>query len=230
MHVRDGTILSKILTVIVPFFIAGMQRLFTLTIRRKYLNREALLSIKENNQPYILSVWHACVLWAPFFHRKHGIQAMVSPSRDGELIARVVEWSGNHSVRGSSRQGGARALRELLRLLRHGHPACIVPDGPLGPAFELKPGILALAQSTGVAIIPFHYEANSQWVARSAWDKHRIPRPFSTVYLSYGEPIYLEKSLSDEEFARAGERIQEAMMENMYRCQKAAGIEPGRDT
>tara|TARA_B100001939_G_scaffold283511_2_gene252898 strand:+ start:54969 stop:55661 length:693 start_codon:yes stop_codon:yes gene_type:complete len=230
MHVREGTFLSRVLTAIVPAMIAVMQRLFSLSLRRKYLNREALLSIKENKQPYILSVWHACVLWAPFFHRKHGIQAMVSPSRDGELIARVVEWSGNFSVRGSSRQGGARALRGLLKLLRQGHPACIVPDGPLGPAFELKPGVLALAQSTGVPIVPFHYEASRQWVARHAWDKHRIPRPFSTVYLSYGDPIYLEKSLSNEDFALAAEKIQKSMMENMYRCQKAAGIEPGRDT
>lgn len=229
MHVRDGTLLSNILTAIVPALIAGMQRLFTITIRKRYLNQEAFLNIKNQDQPYILAVWHACVLWAPFFHRKHGIQALVSPSRDGELIARVVEWSGNYSVRGSSRQGGARALRELLKLLKGGHPTCIVPDGPLGPAFELKPGLIALARSTGVPIIPFHYEANHQWVARKAWDKHRIPGPLSTVYLSYGDPIFV-RSLDADEFAGIKDRIQSRMMENMHRCQKAAGIPPGRDT
>lgn len=206
-----------------------MQRFFSLTIRRRYLNREALDSLRGQSKPYILSVWHACVLWAPFFHKNHGIQAMVSPSRDGELIARVVEWSGNHCIRGSSNKGGSRALIALLRLAKSGHPSCIVPDGPLGPAFECKGGILTMAQKSGLPIIPFHYEATRQWVALKAWDRHRIPGPFSTLYMSYGDPFFVPAALSDEQFDSLRRELEKKMMENMYRCQEAAGYPPGSD-
>ena len=47
--------------------------------------------------------------------------------------------------------------------------------------------------------------------------------------MSYGDPIYLDPG-ENQDLTLSIERIQSAMMENMYRCQKAAGMEPGRDT
>lgn len=229
MRLPEDSILSRILVVLLPAFIALSQRVLSLTIRRRHLNREALQQLRSREQPYILGIWHASVLWAPFFHRKHGIQAMVSPSRDGELIARVVEWSGNHCIRGSSNRGGTRALMGMVRMVRNGSPACVVPDGPLGPPFECKGGIISIAQKTGIPIIPFHYEASRQWVARKAWDKHRIPKPFSVIYMSYGDPIYIPSRLSEEQFEEARKDVEQRMLENMRRCQQAAGHAPGSD-
>ncbi|MCB1171202.1 MAG: lysophospholipid acyltransferase family protein [Leptospiraceae bacterium] len=230
MRIPEDSLLSKALTAILPAFIALVQRAFSITIRRRYLNRQALDAVRAEGKPYIMAVWHCCVLWTPFFHKNHGIQAMVSPSRDGEIIARVVEWSGNYCIRGSSNQGGSRALIGLVRLAKKGHPSGIVPDGPLGPAFECKGGIITIAQRTGLPIIPFHYEASKQWVAKSAWDKHRIPGPFSTLYMSYGEPFYVPSRLSDEQFDALRRELGKKMMENMHRCQEAAGYAPGSDT
>ncbi|MBU43959.1 MAG: hypothetical protein CMN76_12125 [Spirochaetaceae bacterium] len=229
MRIKENSLLSRVLTATLPWIIYTLQRMVRLTIQKKYLNAEPFERIRQSKEPYILAVWHCCVLWAPFFHRNHGIKAMISPSRDGEIIARVVESSGNQCVRGSSGKNGARALKTLIGLLKDGHPACIVPDGPLGPAFQAKAGIVALGRSTKVAIIPFHYEGTRQWVANHAWDKHRIPAPFCKLYMSYGDPIYLDPG-ENQDLTLSIERIQSAMMENMYRCQKAAGMEPGRDT
>ena len=229
MRLKADSLASRIATSIVPYSIAWMQRSFSLTIKRRYLNQEPFLRIKEEGA-YILGVWHASVLWAPFFHPYHEIRAMVSPSRDGELIARVIKSSGNYSVRGSSSRGGATALRTLLKELKRNHPICIVPDGPRGPAFRCQGGIVAAAMQSGKPIIPFHYEARPQWVARKVWDKHRLPRPFSTIYLCYGDPIFVPPKLKADEFEARRLIIEEAMMANMRRCQTAAGYAPGSDT
>jgi lysophospholipid acyltransferase (LPLAT)-like uncharacterized protein len=204
-----------------------MYRCLAFTLRIERHNHEALMRYKSDGKPYILSVWHACVLWTPFFHRRHGIRALVSASRDGEIIARVVEATGNATVRGSSRRGGSKAFRQLLRLANEGNPICIVPDGPLGPAFESQGGVSTLSAKTDVVVIPFHYESARQWVAHGAWDKHRIPKPFSHIHLKYGEPFTIPRGLTSLE---ARNLVQDRMIKNMHECQKLAGLEPGHTT
>ena len=39
----------------------------------------------------------------------------------------------------------------------------ITPDGPLGPPEKIQSGVVLLAKYSGVPIIPWHYEADSQW-------------------------------------------------------------------
>ena len=117
MRIKENSLLSRVLTATLPWIIYTLQRMVRLTIQKKYLNAEPFERIRQSKEPYILAVWHCCVLWAPFFHRNHGIKAMISPSRDGEIIARVVESSGNQCVRGSSGKntsgdGSSRTNRE----------------------------------------------------------------------------------------------------------------------
>ena len=76
------------------------------------------------------------------------------------------------------------------------------------------------AMMSGSPIIPFHYEGVRQWIAEKAWDKHRVPKPFTRVVVSYGEPIYIPPKLSEEEFEVQKGIVQKAMEENMERCQQ----------
>jgi lysophospholipid acyltransferase (LPLAT)-like uncharacterized protein len=54
-----------------------------------------------------------------------------------------------------------------------------------------QPGAVWLASATGNPLLPFHLEASSAWTAHS-WDRTQIPKPFSTVALTVGEPLYVE--------------------------------------
>lgn len=203
----------------IPFIVTSLQKLLNITFRKHWIGKERFEQIARGHESFILSIWHTNVLYSPLFNRNRGIHVMISDSKDGEFIARTVARFGNKTIRGSSSHGGKRALKEAIKVLRRGDPLAITPDGPNGPPFKLKDGVIALASLTQSPIIPFHYEADRQWLLRS-WDKHRIPKPFANIVLSYGAPIYLPKDILPSEYHLHKERVERAMIANMYACQR----------
>lgn len=204
----------------IPIFIVTLQRLYGLTLKRIDVGREAVDRLKEKNQSWIYAIWHTNVLLSPYLHRGQNINVMISASKDGEIINRVVYRFGNRAIRGSSSRGGMKALRTLLDELQKGHSAAITPDGPRGPAFKLQNGVVIAASRGKAPIVPFHYEAKRQWIAEKSWDKHRIPKPFTTLVVHYGEPIYIPEKMDDETFKKYVLLVENKLIENMKACQE----------
>ena len=113
--------------------------------------------------------------------------ALISASRDGDLLADLVRRFGFDVVRGSSSRRGAAAMLQLADVIRRGRDAVITPDGPRGPAYQIGGGIVFLAQKSGAAVVPIHMEYESCWRLKS-WDRFILPRPFSTVRVIFGAP------------------------------------------
>ena len=164
---------------------------------------------------YIAALWHNRLLLISFVLKKFFPQrpgaGLISASRDGDLIADVTERFGFDAVRGSSSRMGAAALLELSDVLNSGHDVLITPDGPRGPAYELGPGIVFLAQKTGAPVVPVHMEYSSCWRVKS-WDRFIIPRPFSKVRVIVGQPQQIRSTSTPEEFETERLRLQDAMM------------------
>lgn len=157
-------------------------------------------------------------MYSPYLHRGKNVAVLISESKDGDYINQVVHRFGNTSIRGSSSKGGSKALKAVIQHLKKGLPAAFTPDGPRGPAFIVQPGLIAAAQVTQVPIIPFHYECSRQWILERAWDKHRIPKPFTTFVVSYGDPISVPRNLNEEEFEKVRLKVEEAMLNNRNRA------------
>ncbi len=146
----------------------------------------------------IYTFWHDRIFLGTYFFRDRGIVVMTSKSLDGEYIARFIKRFGYGAIRGSSSRGGARALVEMIKTMRLGHPMAFSIDGPRGPRYEAKPGPLILAKKTGNPIMPFVVEPRRFWTLKS-WDQMQIPWPFSRVAVIIGEPIYVDDKASDAE-------------------------------
>ena len=164
---------------------------------------------------YIAALWHNRLLLISFVLKKFFPQrpgaGLISASRDGDLIADATHRFGFDVVRGSSSRMGASALRELSEVLVSGRDVLITPDGPRGPAYELGPGIIFLAQKTGAPVVPVNMEYSSCWRVKS-WDRFIIPRPFSKVRVIIGQPQQIRSTSTSEEFEAERLRIQNAMM------------------
>jgi lysophospholipid acyltransferase (LPLAT)-like uncharacterized protein len=145
-----------------------------------------------------------------FFSNRHGA-ALISASRDGELLADAIKRFEYDVVRGSSSRLGASAILQLTEVLASGHDVVITPDGPRGPAYELGPGIIFLAQKSGTAVVPFNMEYSSYWRLKS-WDRFIVPRPFSKVRVIIGQPHRVKSTSTDEEFEAERLRLQNALM------------------
>lgn len=143
--------------------------------------------IRGGQQP-ILALWHGRILAGLHYFRHRNVVVITSQNFDGEWISRILNRFGFHTARGSTSRGGARALVQLRRDLFDGRPVAFTVDGPRGPARVAQAGAVWLAGATGHPIVPFHIEADRYWTAGS-WDRTQVPKPFSTVAISIGEPL-----------------------------------------
>jgi len=189
-------------------------QLWARTLRYEIDDRAGMIGtpVSEN---FIGALWHNRLLIFPFvlrrfFVNRHGA-ALISASRDGELLADAIKRFGFDVVRGSSSRLGASAILQLEGVLASGRDVVITPDGPRGPAYELGPGIIFLAQKSGAAVVPINMEYSSCWRIKS-WDRFIVPRPFARVRVIIGAPYRVRSTSTDDEFEAERLRLQNAMM------------------
>ena len=163
-------------------------RLYFLTIH-SVNNPRSRKTLNQTHRPRgIYPFWHAHQLAALIQYDYCPTVIMVSRSRDGEYIAQIAQRVGFLPVRGSSSRAGASAFKEMLRLAFTEHPIAITPDGPRGPRHTVNPGVINLAQKSGLAITPVALGLSGFWEL-SSWDRFRIPKPFSVIYACWGKPL-----------------------------------------
>jgi lysophospholipid acyltransferase (LPLAT)-like uncharacterized protein len=160
-------------------------------------------SVSRGGRPFIYAFWHQRQLPLTYTHRGRDISILVSRSRDGEIIAEAMRLFGLGAVRGSSSRGAAPAVLEMLSELRSGRCVGISPDGPKGPAREVKPGVIFLAAKSGLPILPITAACGRAWHAERSWDRFLVPLPFGRMCLHHGRPVSVAEG--DDEAAKAAE-------------------------
>jgi len=153
--------------------------------------------LRGGGNPVILIMWHGRIFTVPYFFRKRNIMPLVSPSRDGEIPAQIMERWGYKILRGSSSHSVVKAWNTMVRELRAGGEVIIVPDGPRGPDRVLKEGCLKLAQATGASIVPWTYSSSRKRFIKS-WDRFLMFWPLCRVVALYGKPFTVDPKLKGE--------------------------------
>lgn len=189
------------------------------TVRFRVRGEEHLLGLA--GRPFIFVLWHGRLLPLTYRHRRQGISTLISASRDGEHIARVVRRWGYRVVRGSSSSGGGEALRRLVRELRRGRLLAITPDGPRGPRQRLKPGAVMAARLGGAPLLPLSAGCSRAWWL-GGWDRFLVPKPFAAVRVAYGEPHVVPRDADEAELERARVRLERDL--NRLTAEVDAGI------
>ena len=179
-------------------------RLISATIR--YQIEVHPKGLDPENHRFIFCTWHNRLpLCLPLYYKlqrlrreKRRMAAIVSASRDGAVVAAVLESFGVQPVRGSSSRRGGQALLELTSWADRGYNLAVTPDGPRGPCYSVQPGAITLAQLTGAMLVPASYWVS--WKIRlKSWDRFQIPLPFSRVHATLGEPMTVPKDASEEQ-------------------------------
>jgi lysophospholipid acyltransferase (LPLAT)-like uncharacterized protein len=163
-------------------------RLLGRTWRIERLGLEHYEHRREVGPPTIFAFWHGAILPMLWVHRGVGAYVLISRHADGEIITRITEAFGYRSVRGSSRRGGATALREIDRLLSRGQEVAFTPDGPRGPRHSFAQGALVAAHRNGARLLLMGAEIDRAWRLKS-WDRFVIPKPFARITVRYAPPV-----------------------------------------
>jgi lysophospholipid acyltransferase (LPLAT)-like uncharacterized protein len=176
---------QRLALAIVPPLAAALIRLLGATLRYRDINAPGVPVGIEIPGPVVFAFWHRTLLTCAHRFRNKGIAILISPSFDGELIAKTVEYLGFYPVRGSSSRGGAIGLRNMAQAYVEGHRTAITADGPRGPNMIAKPGVVQVAELTGATWIGTYYALPDRAWQLKSWDKFLIPKPFSTVTFTW---------------------------------------------
>ncbi len=152
----------------------------------------------KSGNKFVVAFWHGTMLIPWFLFRDSGMSAIISQSKDGELLARVLEKWKYKVERGSSSSGGKEVLETLIENASGDYSVAITPDGPRGPVHEMKPGAAIAAKKAGVPLILLG-SAYEKYYQFKSWDKFRMPKFFTKAYVVASEPIFIPKELSYDE-------------------------------
>jgi lysophospholipid acyltransferase (LPLAT)-like uncharacterized protein len=180
------------------------------SLKIKWVGEENLEEIRQRNGKVLWALWHGRMLILVYTHRGQKNQVLTSQHRDGEIIARIIKRLGFGTVRGSTTHGGFEAILQMANKVKEGYNLAITPDGPKGPAFQVQPGTVVIAQKGGIPIIPITDSAQRRWTLKS-WDKFIIPKPFSKAVVIIGKPIYVPAEFSPEELDSKSKELERSM-------------------
>jgi len=210
--------LRRELVILLLPFISVLLRLWARTIR--WQNRYDF----EKDKGKIYALWHGYALALAFFGLDRGIVVLVSRFRDGDIADGLLKRFGFETVRGSAEEGregkrGRFALLRLMKLLKEGKNIAITVDGPKGPPFKAKDGVIFLAQKTGAVVIPACVKFET-FFQLNTWDRLVIPYPFTKAQLLVGKEIRVspEDAIEDKRME---------LEEELLRLERIASGKPG---
>ncbi len=186
---------ERTLLALAPPLLSGALRAAAATWKIELVDAEPLLATWEERE-VILAFWHNRVLPLPILAGGRRICVLNSRSRDGEIATRALARWGIHSVRGSASRGGQAGFLALVRAQRHGFHLAVVPDGPRGPRYVAKSGVVHLARFTGAPVFPVTFSAD-RFRQLGSWDRLLIPLPFAHLRVYAGEPVCVPREADD---------------------------------
>ena len=189
VRLLDGKNINKVSHLV--YRVLKFQQLFTMIIEVN----------NPDKIPCIYAMWHAHQFCIHGIRNREKLHVLISRSRDGEIIADVVERWGFQTVRGSKgKKGAVEATMQMISILKSGENCAMMVDGPKGPARVVKDGVIKIAKMAGVPIVPVYwYSSNFTFAKFPSWDEMRSPIFATNLINLYGEPVYVPQDCDEEE-------------------------------
>lgn len=186
-------------TKILPYLIYYLYKIYFSTVRYIEPSLPKELSKKKNNN-FIVAHFHQDELALIPTRANSNFHVMTSQSADGKMMKKFLNLMGYSCVEGSSSRGGAKALLQLIEVLKEKNASAVMAvDGPKGPIYKVKEGIIMLSKHTGLPILPVTVEAKDPFIFTKSWNKAILPKPFSKIIIKFSEPLFVDKNASKDE-------------------------------
>ena len=202
---------------IAGYMAACVMKVWSQTLRYELDGKPGIHPPAIGTRPVIYALWHNRIFTMPPIWRRTGGKGrktvvLTSASKDGTTLATAMSVFGLGAIRGSSSRRAVSALIGMKKALREGFDVCVTPDGPRGPRYQVQPGIIKIAQATGAEIVPIHIRYGAAWRLNS-WDRFVIPKPFSRVQVSFGEPHSVPAGTDEGAFEAARANLEDCLLQ-----------------
>lgn len=197
------------------------------TLRFEIEGEDHLRLLRARGQNHIVAVWHTFVTAAVFslHHRRFCIYSD-HPRTESyenswthffrEIGLKTLRSLGFDVLDASLGKQSAGVLN-FIKKIQGGTPAIVAPDGPHGPIYEAKPGVMYMAAKASSVVVPIG-ASFSRRVVGSNWDDFALPLPFSRVAFVIGEPIAAPGDLSEASLAAQSKRVEETLDKLCFRA------------
>ncbi len=195
MKLHKLPLVQNILPSIASLLIRGISRTTRLTVE----GEEEIDRLRADKERLLYVFWHGrqfLLVW--YIQRKNPISLLSSLSSDGEMQAQILAKFGYDIVRGSSDRGGVSGLLGLKERVFSGNDIGLAADGPKGPAYFVKDGIIFAAKKFNMWIVPLTSSSYPNWTMKKAWDEYLLPVPGSRAIIKFGKPYKPEGETSEE--------------------------------
>ena len=187
--------------------------------------------LEARRQNYIIAVWHTFVDAAIFGLHSRGICIYSDHPRTRayqnswthyfrEIGLKTIRGMG-YEVLDASLGKQSQGIINFIKIIKEGTPALVAPDGPHGPIYEAKPGVIYMAHKSGSVVVPVGM-GFSRRVVGPNWDDFALPLPFSRVALTVGEPIRPAPGTDEDSLARQAAEMEKRLDELCFRANDIA--------
>lgn len=160
------------------------------------------IKVNYPNENGVIAFWHGDMLPVWFAFSKFDSSAIVSASKDGEILTTLLKMWGLCVIRGSSSKGGHKALEIMIEEAKKGNFVLITPDGPQGPAKKMKAGAVLTAIRANVPFYFVNVKMEKSMIFEKSWDKFQFPYPFSRININLNKEIFEQKEYSRAEIEK----------------------------
>ncbi len=143
----------------------------------------------------IYLLWHEYMLPPIYLRPWCNIAILLSQHDDATVLYYATRIMGFDPVRGSTKHGATKAVRELMGKTKEAKHLAITPDGPRGPRRTVAPGAIFLASQLQMPIVLMTFGYNRPWRFGS-WDRFALPRPFSRCRVILSDEITIPPDLN----------------------------------
>ncbi len=177
------------------------------SMRWRFENQAVVEAAVASSEGAIACFWHGRIALAPVCRalmKQKPRRVIISPSPDGEFVAKVVGRLGFPAIRGTSAltdkrrtKAGAFTFRDAMKFIAGGGALIITPDGPRGPAQVMPLGPVMMARMRGTPVIVFGLAARPV-IRLKSWDETHIPLPFGRGCVVFDGPLAIPTKSGDD--------------------------------
>ncbi|MEM7501048.1 MAG: lysophospholipid acyltransferase family protein [Pseudomonadota bacterium] len=204
----------------------GLIRLLWMTYRVRTITGGGTVDqVIASQRAHVPCYWHRDILIClmtikGWVERGFDAGIIISPSVDGEVPSTIAGSWGVKVVRGSATRTGTLAMREMHQVMKAGTSIITAADGPVGPAYFFKAGVVLTSRIGKAPMLPIACAADRAWYLKR-WDDFMIPKPFARIAIAVGDPHSVPPGTSAEGLEEQRQIMQDAV-NSLFERSKAA--------
>ena len=218
MHIKKKLLKNFFVQNILGFFTFLYIRAVNLTSSIQFENESIPKQFWSNDRPFILAFWHSQLMMIGFSWKKNkNVNILASSHSDGRFGAIVGKYFNLNNIQ-TSEKNKSVSLRIIFKLLNDNNYIGITPDGPRGPKEIVSEGIIKIAKTSKVPIIPIGFWSSKNFKLKS-WDSFLITLPFSKCSFVWNKPLEIPYDIQENQIQHYQKLLQEKINQSVKKAQ-----------